>query len=175
MSFLQKSQQALAMANCPSVLSIGRLCLDDEYAFWWPWQSQTPMLIDSAYNAHYFDVENYVPMINDDPDEQNHTADSLPLTVLRVPSQRPRQARMSQIRFHRHAKSNFAFRHLVLSIRCCTCLRTPFAKFAGGRTPNSHNIGKLPMTKRSSTTTLVKRWWAILSDQLGRIMWALGA
>ena len=57
------------MKGCPTVLSIGRLCIDNSFAFWWPWGSDKPMLLDKDYNATYFDVQDYVPMINDDPSE----------------------------------------------------------------------------------------------------------
>ena len=61
--------KTLLMKGCPTVLSIGRLCIEDIYAFWWPWKSTRPMLLDKDYNPIYFDVQDFVPMINDDPSE----------------------------------------------------------------------------------------------------------
>ena len=48
--FLGSVRKAVILKDTPNILSIGRLVVDDGYAFWWPWGSSSPVLMDKDLN-----------------------------------------------------------------------------------------------------------------------------
>ena len=53
------------LEDTPPVLSIGRLCIDDWFGFYWDPGSYNPCLVLPSGRAIHLETEDYVPIIED--------------------------------------------------------------------------------------------------------------
>ena len=54
--------EVLVMPNCPSVLSLGKLCLDKGYSFEWK-AGEAPTLTNQAGRTITLKIDRYVPVL----------------------------------------------------------------------------------------------------------------
>ena len=58
---------AYILENNPGALSVGRLCIDNGFEFWWPAHSYTPVLQSSDGTKIFLRVDNYTPELRTTP------------------------------------------------------------------------------------------------------------
>ena len=70
--------------NCPSALSVGKLCIDNGFGLWWPPHSHTPILTRPDGVQLFLRVTNYTPELDTNMlgDGSGYAADyALPATA----------------------------------------------------------------------------------------------
>ena len=139
----------LCVPGSPLASSIGKLCIEHGFAFWWPWGSYRPVLINTDGVEIPFEVENFVPFLTEYGERclaypQMSLSALLPAPAGKEPSQKEQDLRAAA------TSKEHLLLHLPKNPFCDTCNRAK-ARACTHRKQN-------PETTTTATLTAFGEW-----------------